>query len=237
MLVCFYLEIFFLNYRTPESLHYLFDNGSNQYTQAIQAIGDVIEPYDADKQFPALGFGARIPPNPDTFYEFFLNLQENPYCNGVQGILNSYRAALEQVELSGPTYFTPVINHVARFAQSYQDGRQYFVLLILTDGIITDFEETKAAIVQASQLPMSIIIVGVGNEDFSAMEELDSDKGHLNAGGQVAVRDIVQFVEMRKFLANEGYWDQEKLAKAVLAEVPKQVVKWMKMRGLKPLQQ
>ena len=34
------------------------------------------------------------------------------------------------------------------------------VLLILTDGAITDFEETKHEIVQASDLPMSIIIVG-----------------------------------------------------------------------------
>ena len=34
------------------------------------------------------------------------------------------------------------------------------VLLILTDGAITDFNETKHEIVQASDLPMSIIIVG-----------------------------------------------------------------------------
>ena len=46
----------------------------------------------------------------------------------------------------------------------FQDGRQYFVLLILTDGIITDLEATKMSIIKASNLPMSIIIVGVGNE-------------------------------------------------------------------------
>ena len=51
-----------------------------------------------------------------------------------------------------------MINHVAQFAKSYQNGQQYFVLLILTDGAITDFEETKSAIVAASELPMSIII-------------------------------------------------------------------------------
>ncbi len=55
-----------------------------------------------------------------------------------------------------------------------QDGRNYFVLLILTDGIITDLDLTVAAIVRASALPMSIIIVGVGNEDFSGT------KIHLN---------------------------------------------------------
>ena len=40
--------------------------------------------------------------------------------------------------------------------------QNYFVLLILTDGEITDFDATVESIVDASGLPMSIIIVGVG---------------------------------------------------------------------------
>ena len=55
------------------------------------------------------------------------------------------------------------------------------------------------------------------------------------AGGRLAARDIVQFVEMRKFLISNGMWDHEALAKEVLAEVPNQVVKWMTLRGIKPL--
>ena len=43
----------------PSSLHYRSPGGDNAYTLAIKAVGDVIEHYDADKQFPALGFGAR----------------------------------------------------------------------------------------------------------------------------------------------------------------------------------
>ena len=51
-----------------------------------------------------------------------------------------------------------------------QTGDQYFVLLIITDGIITDLDQTKLAIINACELPFSLIIVGVGNEDFSSME-------------------------------------------------------------------
>ena len=219
----------------PDSLHFLSSHGMNQYTHAIQSVGQIIEPYDTDKQFPALGFGAVVPPLGVTSFEFYMNFSQTPFCFGVQGILEAYRTALSMVQLSGPTNFTPVINHALRFAQAYQNGQQYFVLLILTDGIITDFEDTKEAIVNASELPISIIIIGVGDEDFSAMEELDCDKGRLSSGDMVAVRDIVQFVEMRRFQMSNGMWDQEGLARAVLAEVPKQVVKWMTMRGLKPL--
>lgn len=49
------------------------------------------------------------------------------------------------------------------------------MLLILTDGDITDMMETKRAIIRGSRLPMSIIIVGVGSCSFLKMVELDSD--------------------------------------------------------------
>ena len=67
------------------------------------------------------------------------------------------------------------------------------------------------------------------------MEGLDSDKGLLRSQMGTAVRDIVQFVEMRRCRYSDGSWDREGLAKEVLAEVPNQVVKWMTLRGIKPL--
>ncbi len=48
--------------------------------------------------------------------------------------------------------------------------------MILTDGEISDMDVTKDLIVRASRLPLSIIIIGVGNEDFINMQELDGDK-------------------------------------------------------------
>ena len=46
----------------------------------------------------------------------------------------------------------------------------------------------------ASNLPMSIIIVGVGNENFQTMEYFDGDKNGpiKDATGTKAARDIVQ---------------------------------------------
>ena len=40
---------------------------------------------------------------------------------------------------------------------------------------------------------------------------------------------------MRKYISQQGTWDKEFLAKDVLAEIPKQVVGWMKKRGIKPM--
>ncbi|MEQ2258929.1 Copine-3 [Xenotaenia resolanae] len=109
--------------------------------------------------------------------------------------------------------------------------KQYFVLLIITDGVITDMDETRTAIVNASRLPMSIIIIGVGGADFSAMEFLDGDDGILrSATGEAAMRDIVQFVPFRQF-QNAG---TAALAQSVLAELPDQVASFFNLFDLKP---
>ncbi|XP_039941539.2 copine-5-like isoform X5 [Hirundo rustica] len=77
-------------------------------------------------------------------------------------------------------------------AATVLDGSQYFVLLIITDGVISDMAQTKEAIVNAAKLPMSIIIVGVGQAEFDAMVELDGDDIRISSRGKVAERDIVQ---------------------------------------------
>ncbi|XP_053323189.1 copine-3 [Spea bombifrons] len=221
--------------RSPDSLHYISPNGVNEYLTAIWSVGMVIQDYDTDKMFPAFGFGAQIPPTGQVSHEFPINFNpSNPFCHGIQGIVDAYRTCLPQVKLYGPTNFSPIINHVARFAAAatqQQTASQYFVLLIITDGVITDLDKTRQSIVDAAKLPMSIIIVGVGEADFSAMEFLDGDGGTLRSvTGEAAIRDIVQFVPFRNFVGAP----KEALAQNVLAEVPQQVVSYFTMYKLKP---
>ncbi|XP_012696621.1 copine-1 isoform X3 [Clupea harengus] len=222
--------------RSPDSLHYMSPDGLNQYLSAIWSVGLVVQDYDTDKLFPAFGFGAQVPPDFKVSHEFALNFNpSSPYCQGVQGIVEAYRAALPQVRLYGPTNFSPIINHVAGIAASAAqepNASQYFVLLIITDGEITDLDQTRQAIVNCSKLPMSIIIVGVGEADFKAMEFLDGDGGVLKSlTGEPVARDIVQFVPLREFSSAP----KEALAQTVLAEVPTQLVSYFKMRKLSPV--
>ena len=112
---------------------------------------------------------------------------------------------------------------------------KYSVLLIITDGEITDFPETVDAIVRASTLPLSIVIVGVGSADFSAMNALDGDDSVLvSSQGTPAKRDVVQFVAFRDFAYHDGSLNGEALSKAVLAEIPGQLVQFMTGNGIQP---
>uniref|UniRef100_A0A8C3AWH6 Copine-3 n=1 Tax=Cyclopterus lumpus TaxID=8103 RepID=A0A8C3AWH6_CYCLU len=213
--------------RSPNSLHYMSPDGLNQYLSALWSVGHVVQDYDTDKLFPAFGFGAKLPPD----YQVSSPTNQS---QRIDGIIEAYRMVMPQLKLSGPTNFSPIINHVASIAaQGAQSNSasQYFVLLILTDGEITDLDQTRDAIVRASRLPLSIIIVGVGPADFKAMELLDGDDGVLRSTvGEAVARDIVQFVPYRQFKDAP----QASLAQSVLAEVPNQLVSYFKMRGLEP---
>lgn len=42
----------------------------NAYAMALKAVGEIIQDYDSDKMFPALGFGAKLPPDGRVSHEF-----------------------------------------------------------------------------------------------------------------------------------------------------------------------
>ncbi|XVF42550.1 hypothetical protein PTKIN_Ptkin01aG0372600 [Pterospermum kingtungense] len=222
------------NPRNQASLHYIDPSGRlNSYQQAIREVGDVIQFYDSDRRFPAWGFGGRTY-NGTLSHCFNLNGNASEQVEGVEGIMAAYASALHNVTLAGPTLFGNVINTAAQMAgqASSTDITKYFVLLILTDGVLTDIQETTDALVKASDLPLSILIVGVGDADFKQMEILDADGGCRleSSTGRVATRDIVQFVPMR-----EVHSGQISVVQALLEELPGQFLTYMRSRNIKPL--
>ncbi|XP_030503781.2 protein BONZAI 3 isoform X1 [Cannabis sativa] len=222
------------NPRQPDSLHYIDPSGRlNSYQRAIIEVGEVIQFYDTDKRFPAWGFGGR---KPDGTVSHCFNLSGNETefeVGGIEGIMTAYASALRNVSLSGPTLFGQVVDRAAQIAGhslSYQENK-YYVLLIITDGVLSDLQETKNALVKASDLPLSVLIVGVGDADFSQMEILDADNGNRleSSTGRMATRDIVQFVPMREVQRGEV-----SVVQALLEELPGQFLSYVRSRDIKP---
>ncbi|KAL3622811.1 Protein BONZAI 3 [Castilleja foliolosa] len=221
--------------RSPDSLHYSVPRGvPNAYQQAIKEIGEVIQFYDSDRCFPAWGFGGRTPDR-NISHCFNLNGSAVDFeVEGVDGIMAAYSSALQNVSLAGPTLFGPVINKAADIAGHSLSCHhaKYHVLLIITDGVVSDLQETINSVVKASDLPLSILIVGVGNADFKEMEILDADNGRRleSSTGRIATRDIVQFVPMR-----EVHGRKISVVEALLEELPSQFLSYVRCRDIKPL--
>jgi hypothetical protein len=96
---------------SPNSLHYINVSQPNQYQQAIKGIGRILLNYDSDQRIPCFGFGAK--PKGTGCVSHCFPLSGNPQkieAFGLEHLLDLYYQALTNVELSGPTYFLPIIS-------------------------------------------------------------------------------------------------------------------------------
>ena len=215
-----------------ESLHYAFGNESNDYEKAIYSCGKILAFYDKDQIFPVYGFGG-IPPNEKENNDCFnINLTDNPNIQTLEEVIKIYKESLSKITFKGPTHFAPIIKKVMDNIQFIIENKSinyYEILMILTDGIINDMKETLKLIVDCSLLPLSIIIIGIGNSHFDDMKILDGDEIPLtDFDDRVSKRDLVQFVEYEKFKQKNN---NEELADEVLKEIPKQVEEYYAMTG------
>ena len=225
------------DYVLPSSLHFNNPMSPNQYQQSIFAVCSIILQYLKSPSFPVYGFGAEFKspnimgssiPNWNTKSDCFpMNLNwadaEVPDLNA---LMMAYGIVLPHLKLSGPTHFGTLITQATNLAVTRRNESimNYTILIILTDGEIHDMRETVSKIVEATSLPLSIIIIGVGNESFKNMKVLDGDDFVLtDVYGRKAARDIVQFVPFSEFKHNV-----DALAAEVLAEIPRQMNQYYK---------
>ena len=215
----------------PRSLHYCGNmEKRNPYERAILSCATIMANYDYDKLFPVYGFGAIIKGQKSASMCFNINFKNDPNIKYVENILKEYRNCMDKIYFSGPTYFAPIINKVVEEIKKQNDIFEYHVLMILTDGIIEDMEETIEALVEGSFYPLSVIIIGIGEYDFKKMEQLDGDEIPLiSKKGVKRQRDLVQFVPFNKFEGNEN-----KLSQEVLDEIPRQVIEFYTLNFIYP---
>ncbi|KAJ6912190.1 hypothetical protein NC651_014771 [Populus alba x Populus x berolinensis] len=163
-----------------KSLHHLGDS-MNPYEQAISIIGRTLSAFDEDNLIPCFGFGDATTHDQKVF-SFY---PDDQLCNGFEEVLSRYREIVPRVNLAGPTSFAPIIETAIEIVDS--SGGQYHVLLIIADGQVTrsvgtvngqlssQEQNTIYAIVKASDYPLSIVLVGVGDGPWDMMHKFDDN--------------------------------------------------------------
>ncbi|CAI8594818.1 unnamed protein product [Vicia faba] len=134
-----------------------------------------------DNLIPCFGFGDASTHDQDVF-SFY---PDERFCNGFEEILSRYREIVPNIRLAGPTSFAPVVEMAMAIVE--QSGGQYHVLVIIADGQVTrsidtdqarlspQEQKTVDAIVEASEFPFSIMLVGVGDGPWDMMKEFDDN--------------------------------------------------------------
>lgn len=187
------------------SLHYIHPNKSilNPYQEVIKNVGDILLDYDDDKMVPVYGFGANLS---------YPSLKTSGVCHsfpctgvkasdevaGLDGIFEVYEYAHKHISLNGPTYFAPLFKEIVEKAKSRfsENPDNYSFFLIITDGEIHDMVDTVGVLVEACSTPLSVVIVGVGNESFENMRKLD-EGNCIDRLGRKPSRDICRFVRFK----------------------------------------
>ncbi|MCL7023180.1 hypothetical protein MKW94_001036 [Papaver nudicaule] len=142
----------------------------NPYEQAISIIGRTLSSFDEDNLIPCFGFGDASTGDTDVF-SFYR--EEKKVCVGFEEALMRYREMVPHVRLWGPTSFAPIIDMATTIV--HQSGGQYHVLLIIADGQVSNEQDNIRAIVKASEYPLSIVLVGVGDGPWETMEKFDDN--------------------------------------------------------------
>uniref|UniRef100_A0ACD5XL10 Uncharacterized protein n=1 Tax=Avena sativa TaxID=4498 RepID=A0ACD5XL10_AVESA len=213
-----------------KSLHAI-SGTPNPYEQAISIIGRTLSPFDDDNLIPCFGFGDASTHDHSVF-SFY---QENRPCRGFEEVLERYRQIVPHLNLSGPTSFAPLI--YAAMSVVERSNCQYHVLVIIADGQVTTTnssdrrlspqeQATIQAIVDASFYPLSIVMVGVGDGPWDAMQHFDDcipDRAF----------DNFQFVNFTGIMSSRKDMSKKEaaFALAALMEIPTQ---YKATQGLRP---
>ncbi len=152
---------------------------TNPYREAVRVIGRSLEVFDDDKLIPTYGFGT-AEAGADKLVSFMPGDQP---CHTFQQVEQRYLQLAPQMHMAGPTTFAPIIRKAIEITAA--SGGQYHILVIVADGQVTrpsstapgqlsQFEQDTAnAIVEASNYPLSIVMVGVGDGPWDTMQQFD----------------------------------------------------------------
>ncbi|KAF3337243.1 E3 ubiquitin-protein ligase RGLG2-like protein [Carex littledalei] len=193
-------------------LHHVSDT-PNPYELAISIVGRTLGKFDDDNLIPCFGFGDSTTHDKHVFGFF----PDQRPCNGFEEVLYRYRELLPVLNLSGRTSFAPIIKMAVTIVE--QSGGQYHVLLIIADGQVSREHEKKTidAIVEASEYPLSIVLVGVGDGPWETMKQFDDNIPNRSF-------DNFQFVNFTEIMLKSLPQSRKEaaFALAALMEVPVQ---------------
>ncbi|TNJ26215.1 Copine I [Giardia muris] len=184
------------------------------YEKALRIMSRIVHEFDEDDIYPVYRFGC-INTKSSSVLPLLYPTQEDPHFHGFDEVCKAYRQIAPHIEMSGPTTFAPMIYQAIEICKTCP--RQFFLLLLLTDGDVSDMEQDCKAIVDASHYPLAISAIGIGDGPFDKMKFFDDKvKGRKF--------DNFQFVNMTEVEKKAAKKENPELilATSLIQEVPSQ---------------
>jgi len=201
---------------------------SSQYETGLTNLFNLLYELNCKQEIPVYGFGGLKKPSSSPKAKKEENLScfsitrdpTNYKVSSLTEAISDYNKCIFNDTLGGQANFAEIIQKaigIASFNQ-LQGLKEYTILVLLTDGIIQDLENTLNSIIEAANIPLSIIMIGIGDGDFESFESLDSQLGLY----ETARRDYVSFIAYRDFIE-----DTNQLKNKLMQEIPEQILEYV----------
>ena len=221
-LSCFLSLDFSENKNNPSLIHTKIN-----YLNIFKYISSNLANYTKNHLFYLSGFNGKIQSSQSNKTVFNLNMNEkDSSVNTIDKVNYYFNICLEKnlVKPENNNYLSPIIKQITNEIYKLYEIRYYNVSFIITRGVIEqkDIKKTIDAIIESSYLPLTIIIICVGKNDYSQMRNTFPLKQKFSSLGMEKMRDNILITSLIDDFSNNA----EKLISWCLEELSKQIINY-----------
>ena len=216
---------------SDKKYHLDIDMENNQYMKAIEGFRETL--YDFVKYFDVFGYGAKLKNNNNNNPYFNLSLNEDPSLKGLTNIKKAYIKCLEKIDFSfNKNILSSLIQYIEKIIFQKYNLIKYNIFFLLINKAPDDYQKCIDAFIKTSYLPLSIIIIGIGDNEneFNKIIQLFKNKKQ-SSNGMEKQRNNIFFISMK-----ECNYQKDTLKNICLKDIPMQVVEYYKLANTTPEQ-
>ena len=207
--------------RDSKSLHYTPFGQSNAYQATMGAIGGAIEPYSDGRPFHAWGLAAKY--NRILSHCFPLTINGNKDLAGLRDLQNAYYGIFENIVFDKPVSIVPSTRQAISLVAGSKNPADYLVFVIMVNEVPVDLDEFIDLLYDNQMEPISVVVVGIGDDEFKEMGTKLSPGMLKNSKEMVFDRDVALFIKFNDY----GMQALDQFMSTALITVTDQAVHWV----------
>ena len=202
-----------------------YSDSKDNFIEIIERISNIVFSYTEKHTIYVYGIGGRI--DLGDLYQTPFNINMNEYdasINSYKKIIENYDKCLDKIQPYDNIFLSPLIKRVKDEIDKSDNGKLYNILFILIKEIINkkDINMFTDAIIESSYLPLTIIIIDVGTDNFEYMNDIFKSLPSISNKGVKKYRNNILYYSL--YVNFED--NIENMFNACLKEISRQIIEF-----------